>query len=151
MSRKELPLAGEKIRAFDLESLQEKAAELNRRHEEAFSTPFPKAPDRWLSRYQFEPRPIEFTPDGEVEGRLSWLMGSLFDFSFTRAVFAPHYGKEGGPCFDPASLFFLELATRIDIYPDSAGFCRDLNQQEPGRRYRELVHPRRGRSEPLPH
>ena len=74
MSRKELPLPAEKIQPFDLESLQEKAAELNRRHGEVFATPFPKSPARWLSHYQFESRPLEFTPDGEVEGRLSWMM-----------------------------------------------------------------------------
>jgi len=139
MSRQELSLSVEKIQAFDLESLREKAADLNRRHLETYTTPFPKAPSRWISHYQFEPRPLEFTVDGEVEGRLSWLMGSLFDFSFTRAVFALHYRKEGGHCFDPASLFVLELAAKVDGYPDYASFCRDLNQQELGRRYRELA------------
>lgn len=139
MSRKELPLSAEKIQLFDLENLREKAAELNRKNRETYTTPFPKALSRWLSSYQFEPRPIEFTLDGEVEGRVSSLMGSVFDFGFTRAIFAPLYGKEGGPCFDPASLFFLELAAKVDGYPDYAGFCRDLNQQELGRRYRELA------------
>jgi len=66
-------------------------------------------------------------------------MGSLFDFSFTRALFAPYYSEEGGHCFDPASLFFLELAGWVDLYPDRAAFCRDLHQQELGRRYRELA------------
>ena len=68
MSRKELSLPIEHIRAFDLERLRENAADLNRRHLEAYTTPFPKAPSRWLSHYQFEPRAIELTPDGEVEG-----------------------------------------------------------------------------------
>ena len=139
MSRKELSLPIEHIRAFDLERLRENAADLNRRHLEAYTTPFPKAPSRWLSHYQFEPRAIELTPDGEVEGRMSWLMGSVFDFGFTRAVFAPYYSQEGGSCFDPASLFVLELAAKVDGYPDYASFCRDLNQQELGRRYRELA------------
>ena len=139
MSRKEIPLSAETIQPFDLENLREKAAELNRKNRETYITPFPKDPSRWVSYYQFEPRPIELTPDGEVEGRVSSLMGSVFDFGFTRAVFAPQYGKEGGPCFDPASLFFLELAAKVDGYPDYASFCRDLNQQELGRRYRELA------------
>lgn len=43
MSRKELPLPPEYIAPFDLET---------------FTPPFPKAPDRWLSRYQFRPRAI---------------------------------------------------------------------------------------------
>jgi len=139
MSRKELSLSVKNIQPFDLESLREKAAEMNRRHMETFNTPFPKDPSRWLSYYQFEPRSIEFTSEGEVEGKISQLMGSLFDFSFTRAVFAPSYSKEGGHCFDPAGLFFLELAARVDIYSDYAAFCKDLHQQEPGRRYQQLA------------
>ena len=119
--------------------LKEKAAELNHKNQENYSTPFPKIPSRWLSYYRFEPRPIEFTPEGEIEGRMSWLMGSLFDFGFTRAVFAPYYGKEGGLCFDPASLFVLEMAAKVDDYADYASFCKDIHQQELGRHYRELA------------
>ena len=139
MSRKELALSADKIQPFDLEALGEKAAELNRKNRENYTTPFPKAPSRWLSYYRFEPCPVEFTPEGEVEGRMSWLTGSLFDFGFTRAVFAPHYGKEGGLCFDPASLFVLEMAAKVDGYADYASFCKDLHQKELGRRYRQLA------------
>ncbi|MDO8095080.1 MAG: hypothetical protein Q6360_16495, partial [Candidatus Brocadiales bacterium] len=139
MSRKELSLSAEKIQPFDLENLRKKAAEMSQRHMETRTTPFPKDSSRWLSHYQFEPRSIELTPQGEVEGKMSWLMGSLFDFSFARSVFAPHYSKEGGHCFDPASLFFLELAGWVDLYSDRATFCKDLGQQESGRRYRELA------------
>lgn len=139
MSRKELVLSAEKIQPFDLEALREKAAELNRKNRENYTTLFPKAPSRWLSCYRFEPRPVGFTPEGEVEGRMSGLIGSLFDFGFTRAVFTPHYGKEGGLCFDPASLFVLEMAAKVDGYADYASFCRDLRQQELGRRYRQLA------------
>lgn len=139
MSRKELSLSAEKIQPFDLENLMKKATEINQRHMETFTTPFPKGPSRWLSHYRFEPRPIAFTSEGEVEGKLSWLMGSLFDFSFTRSVFAPYYSKEGGRCFDPASLFFLEMAGWIDLHSDRAALCEALNQQESGRRYRELA------------
>ena len=41
MSRKELSLSVKNIQPFDLESLREKAAEMNRRHMETFNTPFP--------------------------------------------------------------------------------------------------------------
>ena len=99
MSRKELSLSTEKIQPFDLESLRKKAAEMNQRHMETSTTPFPKDLSRWLSHYQFEPRSLEFTSGGKVEGKMSWLMGSLFDFSFTRSVFAPYYSKEGGHCY----------------------------------------------------
>jgi len=139
MSRKELPLPQEHIAPFDLEAFVKEAATLNQRTLEAFTLPFPKAPDRWLSHYYFRPHPIEFTAEGEVEGGLSWLIGSTIDVSFTRSLFAPYYSKEGGHCYDPASSFFLELASRVDRYPDYASFCEDLRQQEQGRRYRELA------------
>ena len=139
MSRKELSLSAEKIQSFDLENLQKKAVEMNQRHMETRTIPFSKDPGRWLSHYQFEPGSIELTSQGEVDGKMSWLMGSLFDFSFTRSVFAPYYSKEGGHCFDPASLFFLELAGWVDLYSDRAALCEDLSRQESGRRYRELA------------
>ena len=129
----------EHIAPFDLETFVKEAATLNQRTLEAFTIPFPKAPNRWLSHYQFKPRPIEFTPAGEVEGGLSWLIGATIDVRFTRALFAPYYSKEGGHCDDPASSFFLELASRVDRYSDYASFCADLRQQEKGRRYRELA------------
>lgn len=139
MSRKELLLPQEHIRPFDLETFVNEAATLNQRTLETYTRPFPKAPDRWLSHYQFRPRPIEFTAEGEVEGGLSWLIGATIDLSFTRALFAPYYSKEGGHCYDPASSFFLELACRVDGYPDYASFCADLHQQDKGRRYREVA------------
>jgi hypothetical protein len=101
------------------------ATTLNQRTLEAFTLPSPKAPDRWLFHDQFRPRPIEFTAEGEVEGGLSWLIGSTIDLRFTRALFAPSYSKEGGHGYDPASSFFLEVASRVDGYPDSARFCAD--------------------------
>jgi hypothetical protein len=106
---------------------------------EAFTLPFPKAPDRRLSHDEFRPRPIEFTAEGEVEGGLSWLIGSTIDLRFTRALLAPYSSTEGGHCYDPASSCFLEVASWVDGYPDYARFCADVRQQEKGRRYRELA------------
>ena len=139
MSRKELPLSQEHIAPFDLEAFVQASATLNQQVLEAFTTPFPKAPHRWLSHDHFQPRPIEFTAAGEVEGGLSWLLGATIDLRFTRALFAPDYSKEGGHCDDPASAFFLEVASRVDGYPDDARFCADLRQQDKGRRSREMA------------
>jgi hypothetical protein len=139
MSRTTLPLSQARIAPFDLEALVSAATPLNQRTLESFTTPFPKSPDRWLSHDQFTPRPIEFTPEGAVEGGRSWLLGATIDLSFTRALLAPYYSKEGGHCYDPASTFFLEVACRLDGYPDYARFCADLHQQDKGRRSRELA------------
>ena len=139
MSRTKLPLSQERIAPCDLETFVSEAVKLNPRTLEDFTTPFPKGPDRWRSHDHFKPRPIEFTAGGEVEGGLSWRLGSTIDLRFTRALFAPDYSNEGGHCDDPASSFLLEVASRVDRYPDSARFGADLRQPEKGRRYREMA------------
>src|SRR5215471_14208804 len=139
MSRHMISLSDEQLTSFDLEAFVTHADTLNQRHREAFTTPFPKAPSRWLSHYHFTPRPLAFTNEGDVEGGFSWLVGATIDFSFTRSICAPNYGAPGGHCYDPASLVVLEVAAKVDCYPDYASFCDDLHQQDKGRRYRELA------------
>jgi hypothetical protein len=139
MSRHILSLSPDQLTAFDLDALMAHAEALNQQNRDIFTTPFPKAPSRWLSHYAFTPYPIEFTDEGDVEGGLSWLVGATLDFSFTRALCAPVYGVRGGPCYDPASLIVLEVATKVDQYVDYAHFCRDLHDRAKGRRYRQLA------------
>ena len=57
MSRTKLPLPQERIAPFDLEAFVNEAATLNQSTLEAFTTPFPKGPDRWLSHDQFTASP----------------------------------------------------------------------------------------------
>lgn len=139
MSRHLLLLSPEQLTAFDFDAFIAYAELLNQHNRDTFTTPFPKAPSRWLSHYQFTPHAIEFTSQGDVDGGLSWLVGATVDFSFTRALCAPHYGARGGPCYDPASLIMLEVATKVDQYVDYAQFCRDLHDSDKGRRYRQLA------------
>ncbi|HSF30338.1 MAG TPA: hypothetical protein VLK82_07685 [Candidatus Tectomicrobia bacterium] len=139
MNRHIISLSDEQLTPFDLDAFVRQAHTLNQRHRQTFTTPFPKAPSRWLSHYHFTPRPVAFTTEGDVEGGLSWLVGATIDFSFTRSTCAPLYGSRGGPCYDPASLVVLEVATKVDQYADYARFCDDLHQADKGRRYRELA------------
>jgi hypothetical protein len=139
MSRSILSLSAEQLTSFDLEAFVIHAEALHQHHRETFTTPFPKAPSRWLSHYRFTPRPLALTQEGDIDGGLSWLIGATIDFSFTRAICAPNYGTRGGLCHDPASLVVLEVAAKVDRYPDYASFCGDLHQHEKGRRYRELA------------
>jgi hypothetical protein len=139
MSRHILSLSPEQLTAFDLDAFMAHAELLNQHNRETFTTPFPKAPRRWLSHYQFRPQAIAFTCEGEVDGGLSWLVGATVDFSFTRALCAPYYGARGAPCYDPASLIMLEMASKVDQDVDYAQFCRDLHDSDKGRRYRQLA------------
>ncbi len=139
MSRSILSLPLEQLTSFDLDAFIAHAEALNEQNRQTFTTPFPKASSRWLSHYEFTPHPIAFTSQGDVDGGLSWLVGSTLDLSFTRALCAPHYGARGGCCYDPASLVFLEVAAKVDQYVDDAQFCRDLHDSDKGRRYRLLA------------
>ena len=125
-----LSLSREQLTSFDLEAFVVQADARNQHHRETFTTRFPKAPSRWLSHYEFMPRPIALTREGDVEGGLSWLVGATLDFSFTRALCAPHYGARGNGCYDPVSLVVLEVAAKVDQYVDYAHFCGDLLQAD---------------------
>jgi hypothetical protein len=139
MNRKIIPVSHAQLTSFDLDAFVRQAKALNQRNRERFTNPFPKRSSRWISHYQFQPRPITFTEQGAVEGGPSWLVGATLDFSFARDLCASSYGATGGKCYDPASLLFLETAAKVDGYPDYASFCRDLQQSEKGRSYRDLA------------
>jgi hypothetical protein len=139
MSRHILSLSPEQLTAFDLDAFVAHAEQLNQHHRDTFTTAFPKAPSRWLSHYKFTPHALELTPEGDIDGGFSWLIGATLDLSFTRALCASHYGARGAPCYDPASLIVLEIATKVDQYVDYAQFCRDLHDRDKGRRYRQLA------------
>lgn len=139
MDRKIIPVSHAQLTSFDLDAFVRQAKALNQRHRDRFTNPFPKRPSRWISHYQFQPRPLAFTEQGAVEGGLSWLVGATLDFSFARDLCAESYGARGGTCYDPASLLLLETAAKVDGYPDYASFCRDLEQAEKGRGYRDLA------------
>lgn len=139
MSRSILALCPDQLTPCDLDALIAHAKALNERTRQTFTTPFPKAASRWLSHYEFTPHPIALTSQGDVDGGLSWLVGATLDLSFTRALCATSYGARGAPCYDPASLVFLEVAAKVDQYVDYAQFCRDLHDSDKGRRYRQLA------------
>ena len=90
MSRHLLSLSHEQLTAFDLDAFIARAGLLNQHNRETCTTPFPKAPSRWLSHYAFIPQAMAFTSQGDVDGGLSWLLGVTVDFSFTRALCAPY-------------------------------------------------------------
>jgi len=90
MSRYMLSLSHEPLTSFDLDAFGAPADALNQPNRKAFTTPFPKAPRRWLSHYECTPRPIALTREGDVEGGRRWLVGATLDCRCTRALCAPH-------------------------------------------------------------
>jgi len=66
---------------------------------------FPKERYRFLSLYQYKKRFVGISPQGYFS--FSNLATSLIDFSFVRSEVSSSYSREGGVCFDPASIFVL--------------------------------------------
>lgn len=122
MNRKIIFVSHAQLTSLALDAFVRQAKVLNQQNRERFTTLFPKHPSRWSSHDQFQPRPIAFTDQGAVESGLSWLVGAMLDFSFARDLCAQSDGARGGTCYDPASLLFLEVAAKVDGYPDYARF-----------------------------
>jgi hypothetical protein len=94
--------------------------------------PFPKTPSRWLSHYQYvPPAPGEWLSPYLLEDRFL-LTCKLIDFAFLRPLLADTYGKEGGPCYDPVSLFLLACAAKMEGYLHTADFVKALHHPTKG-------------------
>jgi hypothetical protein len=107
---------------------------INRRH----SKPFPKEPARRLSHYQFRKEFVHVNDDGSVRGGMSQLVASIIDFSFVRSITADAYSIFGGPCYDPVSLFLLDLFRYLDRIRSIKDFCLILRDSLRGENYRRL-------------
>ena len=103
---------------------------INLEHKEIF----PKERSRLLSWYQYKRRFIDISPQGYFS--LSKMVTSLIDFSFVRSLVASSYGREGGNCFDPASLFVLHLCRYLDELGSEKNLVSCLYDKDKGRCYR---------------
>jgi hypothetical protein len=108
---------------------------INSRHRK----PFPKEPARRLSHYRFCKEFVHVNDDGSVHGGISQLVASIIDFSFVRSITAGAYSVFGGPCYDPVSLFLLDLFRYLDRIRSIKDFCLILHDPERGKNYRRLV------------
>ncbi len=124
---------------FSIDNIIAKLKEINHAVNWAHANPFPKEESRWLSRYQFHPQFVQVNDDGSVRGGLSQLVAALIDFSFVRSVAADAYSIFGAPCYDPVSLFVLDLCRYLDKIADTKHFCSILRDPDLGQPYRTLA------------
>jgi len=89
-----------------------------------------------LSQYRFKKRFVNILPNGDVQGGLSKMITSLIDFSFIRSLVAHCYSEYGPACYDPPSLFLLDLFRYIDGYQNMSKFLQLLRDKDRGRAYR---------------
>ncbi len=64
------------------------------------------------------------------------MITSLIDFSFIRSIVADCYSPYGPACYDPPSIFLLDLFRYIDGHQNMAKFLQLLRDNDRGRVYR---------------
>jgi len=89
-----------------------------------------------LSHYEFKKQFVKIFPNGSVQGGYAKMITSLIDFSFIRSLVAHRYSPYGPPCYDPPSLFLLDLFRYIDSHQNMSQFLTSLHDEDKGRAYR---------------
>ena len=64
------------------------------------------------------------------------MITSLIDFSFIRSLVADCYSAYGPPCYDPSSLFLLDLFRYIDGHQNMSQFLELIHDKDRGSAYR---------------
>jgi len=88
-----------------------------------------------LSIYRFKKRFVKILPNGDIKGGYPKMITSLIDFSFIRSLVADCYSPYGPPCYDPPSLFLLDLFRYIDGYQNMSKFLEMVRDKDRGRCY----------------
>ncbi len=98
---------------------------------------FPKP--ELLSQYVFRKQFVSIDARGDVQGGYAGMISSLIDFTFVRSLAADAYSIFGPPCYDPVTLFLLDLFRYIDDHPDMNAFLTVLRDEKRGSEYRHYV------------
>jgi len=122
------------FKKFTINSISKKLNKINFKVSLSHSNPFPKT--SLLSHYQFKKQFVKIFPDGSVQGGYPKMITSLIDFSFIRSLVAHRYSNNGPPCYDPPSLFLLDLFRYIDGHQHMSQFLEVLHDKDRGRAYR---------------
>ena len=122
------------LSSFSIKYIIRKMKSINVKINLENQTTFPKSKQRLISFYSYQFRFIRFHPNGYFNR--SRFISSLIDFSFIRSLVADCYSSVGGHCYDPCSLFLLDLFRWLDEFPSLAIFCNNLNDIHAGKHYR---------------
>ena len=122
------------FKKFTITNISKKLNEINFKISLSHQKPFPNL--SLLSQYQFKKRFVRIFSNGGIQGGYCKMIISLIDFSFIRALVADCYSPYGPPCYDPSSLFLLDLFRYIDSHQDMSHFLDVLRDKDRGRAYR---------------
>ena len=89
-----------------------------------------------LSTYRFKKRFVKIYSNGDIKGGYCRIITSLIDFSFIRSLVADCYSPYGPACYDPPSLFLLDLFRHIDGHQNMKKFLEIIRDKNRGRAYR---------------
>jgi hypothetical protein len=122
------------FKKFTISNVSKKLNEINFNISLSHQKPFPNL--NFLSIYRFKKRFVKILPNGDIQGGYTRMITSLIDFSFIRSLVADCYSEYGPPCYDPPSLFLLDLFRYIDGYQNMSRFLELLRDKDRGRVYR---------------
>jgi len=122
------------FKKFTINNISRKLNEINVKislfHQQFFPNLF------LLSTYRFKKRFVKIYSNGDIKGGYCRMITSLIDFSFIRSLVAHCYSDKGPPCYDPPSLFLLDLFRHIDGHQNMKRFLEVLRDKDRGRAYR---------------
>ena len=122
------------LKKFTVANVSRKLNKINTEISLSHQEPFPNL---WLlSNYQFKKRFVNILPNGDIQGGYAKMITSLIDFSFIRSLVAHCYSIKGPPCYDPPSLFLIDLFRYLDGYQDMSKFLKLVRDKDRGRAYR---------------
>ena len=122
------------FKKFTINNVSKKLNKINFKISVSHQKPFPTL--SLLSFYRFKKRFVKVLPNGSVQGGYAKMITSLIDFSFIRSLVAHRYSPFGPPCYDPPSLFLLDLFRYIDGHQHMSQFLEALHDKDRGRGYR---------------
>jgi len=122
------------FKKFTIAHISKKLNEINFKISLSHQKPFPNL--NFLSNYRFKKRFVKILPNGDIQGGYTKVITSLIDFSFIRSLVANCYSEYGPACYDPPSLFLLDLFRYIDGYQNMSKFLELVRDNDRGRVYR---------------
>ena len=125
------------LRKFTIANISKKLNQINPEISLSHKKPFPNL--SLLSHYKFKKRFVKIIPNGDIQGGYAKMIISLIDFSFIRSLVAHRYSIKGPPCYDPPSLFLIDLFRYLDGYQNMSQFLELIRDKDRGRAYRKYA------------
>jgi hypothetical protein len=125
------------LKKFTINKIAKKLNKININVSLSHQKPFPNL--CLLSNYRFKKRFVRIYLNGDIKGGYCRMITALIDFSFIRSLVADCYSPYGPPCYDPPSLFLLDLFRHIDGHHNMKKFLEIVRDKDRGRAYRSYT------------